>query len=146
MQEYGCFAILSFEFEYCAELNDYLFDLGIVDAFSGSFAVFSNMVHYPAKPNISYVKRNSCIRVNEEGTEAAAATLVGMVDGICEPGNEFVANRPFLYVIRDDRNGVSLYGDNEQSLAKLIRRINEIPTAFFLVIIINMRLYGFYIL
>jgi len=57
-----------------------------------------------------------------------------------------VANRPFLYVIRDDRNGVSLYGDNEQSLAKLIRRINEIPTAFFLVIIINMRLYGFYIL
>ena len=48
------------------------------------------------------------IEVNEEGTEAAAATAVVMALGCCRP-LEFSANHPFLFVIKDKRSGAVLF-------------------------------------
>ena len=47
------------------------------------------------------------IEVNEEGTEAAAATAVVMF-AYCMPP-QFTANQPFLFVIRDRRAGAILF-------------------------------------
>ncbi|MCK5807742.1 serpin family protein, partial [bacterium] len=58
-------------------------------------------------PHISNVKHKAFIEVTEEGTEAAAATVVEIVDE-CAP-TTFRANSPFFFVIRDDRNGSVLF-------------------------------------
>ncbi|HQJ61196.1 MAG TPA: serpin family protein, partial [bacterium] len=60
-----------------------------------------------ANPYISLVKHKSFIEVSEEGTEAAAATIVEIVDESMP--TTFMANRPFFFVIRDDRNGTILF-------------------------------------
>ena len=78
---------------------------------------FENMVNpgSGSAPTISRIIHQSFIEVNEAGTEAAAATIVEMVESSAEGGSEpdpkliFRANRPFLIVIRDDRNGSILF-------------------------------------
>jgi serpin B len=45
--------------------------------------------------------------VNEEGTEAAAATAVVLADAGLPP--EFRADRPFFFLIRDHRTGSILF-------------------------------------
>jgi serine protease inhibitor len=56
---------------------------------------------------LAKVKHKAFIEVNEEGTEAAAATVVEM-DNKGAP-MMFVANKPFIFLIRDDRNGTILF-------------------------------------
>ncbi len=49
---------------------------------------------------ISSVKHKAFVDVNEEGTEAAAATSVGI--GVTSTGRApFLVDRPFLFVIRE---------------------------------------------
>ena len=104
MQDNTAFCLPSFEIDYSILLNDHLKELGMTDAFNVN-ADFSNMVYESAHPSISYVKQNTWITVNEAGSIAAAATIVTMWDSCFE----FIVNRPFLYVIRDDRNGTILF-------------------------------------
>jgi serpin B len=47
--------------------------------------------------------------VNEEGTEAAAATAVVVATESASMAMELHADRPFLFVIRDVRNGSLLF-------------------------------------
>jgi len=47
--------------------------------------------------------------VNEEGTEAAAATAVGMMGGMPAKPPEFRADHPFLFLIQDNRTGSILF-------------------------------------
>ena len=66
---------------------------------------------------ISKVLHKAFVEVNEKGTEAAAATAVIMGVKTCEPKPitdipfipEFKADRPFLFLIRDVRNGSVLF-------------------------------------
>ena len=49
------------------------------------------------------------MEVNEEGTEAAAVTSVSMANS-CEPSySGFRADRPFVFVIRENQSGVILF-------------------------------------
>jgi len=89
-----------FEIEYKKTLNDALQALGMGPAFEGGFDDIAKGIF------ISRVLQKAVIKVNEEGTEASAATAVEMVTGI-PPG--FYGNRPFFFVIRDDRNGSILF-------------------------------------
>jgi serpin B len=53
----------------------------------------------------------SVIDVNEEGTEAAAASGadVALFSSLPIDPIEFRVNRPFVYFIRDNRNGVIIF-------------------------------------
>jgi serpin B len=85
--------------------------LGMSDVFSGR-ADFSGM---DGRKDlfISDVIHKAFVEVNEEGTEAAAATAIVMV-GSAAPSNlrpipVFRADHPFLFLIRDNRNGSVLF-------------------------------------
>lgn len=57
---------------------------------------------------ISRVIHKTFVEVNEEGTEAAAATAVVMTRSMMQPP-QMVVDRPFLCAIRDDETGLVLF-------------------------------------
>jgi serpin B len=87
-------------------LNKTLAALGMPDAFSGA-ADFSGI--YGGRGIwISDVFHKAFVEVNEEGTEAAAATAVVLVksDHIAPV---FCADHPFIFIIKDNRSGSILF-------------------------------------
>lgn len=61
---------------------------------------------------ISAVIHKAFVDVNEEGTEAAAATAVVMTDAAAMPPAktvDFKVDHPFLFFIRDDASGTVLF-------------------------------------
>ncbi len=109
LQEYSSFSLPTFEVTYEKEYNELLINLGMTNAFIELLAEFCAMVYEPYKPYISYVKQKTWIRTDEEGSEATAATIVMMDEYSIEEFYIFEANRPFVYIIRDDRNGSLLF-------------------------------------
>ncbi len=89
-------------------LNGVLAEMGMGIAFDGSRADFSGIA-----PDIfiSRVLHKTVIEVNEEGSEAAAATVVEMLESaaMIEEIVEFKVDRPFFFVIQDDRTGSILF-------------------------------------
>jgi serpin B len=77
--------------------------LGVVDAFSGT-ADFSGMG--PDGLFIAAVEHEAFVIVDEEGTEAGAASGVGMADS---HGPTITVDRPFLFLIHDRGTGTILF-------------------------------------
>ena len=102
-----------FEAEWSGELKDALSALGLDAAFDPDRADFSLLGDNPYGYYLSQVIHAAKIAVNEEGTEAAAATVVAVAgEGapMVEPkGIELDFDRPFLYGIVDLENGVPLF-------------------------------------
>ena len=96
-----------FKYEYKRTLNDDLKALGMEVAFDPINADFSNMCYHPLV--ISFVLHQTFIETNEEGTEAAAATVVGMVDTAMPLITTININRPFLYFIRETTTGTIVF-------------------------------------
>lgn len=96
-----------FKYEYKRKLNDDLTNLGMGVAFNPMLADFSNMCDRGLF--ISFVLHQTFIETNEEGTEAAAATVVGM-ELTSVPNTRVVnVNRPFLYFIRETTTGTIVF-------------------------------------
>jgi serpin B len=76
------------------------------EAFSDT-ANFSKM--YSLHVNISRVIHKTYIKVNEEGTEAAAVTAAGMVGTSAILNPVFKLNRPFVYLIMEKQSGSILF-------------------------------------
>ena len=57
---------------------------------------------------IGFMKQSAKIKVDEEGSEAAAVTVIGTKDGMVGH-REFVANRPFLYTISERSTGTIFF-------------------------------------
>ena len=93
-----------FKLEYKILLNDALKTLGMPRAFS-SGAEFDNLFEEQLSLAISRVLHKTFIEVNEVGTEAAAVTVVEIVETSAQILPTFNANRPFVYVIRDKVEG-----------------------------------------
>jgi serpin B len=96
---------------YEATLNDPLQALGMAVAFTPGRADFSGM-RKQRDLFLSAVKHKAVLDLNEQGTEAAAATSTGMsVTSVMPPTEKFtlVANRPFLLVIRHQQSGAILF-------------------------------------
>lgn len=92
-------------------LNEQLQNLGMIDAFDEKLADFSGMTPAPDL-YISKAIHKAFVEVNEEGTEAAAATAVIMAAKVSTiPDKTFVfrADRPFVFLIRDLRSGSILF-------------------------------------
>ncbi len=106
----GTLALPRFKLNYDVELNDPLKVLGMRQAFTAGIADFSAMAGEPLY--ISKVKQKSFVDVNEEGTEAAAVTTVGVAAmGIIEPVKPFemIVDRPFFFVIEDSETQSILF-------------------------------------
>jgi serpin B len=93
-----------FRFERSYDLPEHLKALGMVDAFDQGRADFSGMAD--SSLSIGAVAHKAFIEVNEEGTEAAAATAVVM---ITSGPPRFYIDHPFLLLIRDTKHGTILF-------------------------------------
>src|SRR5690606_17789161 len=104
----GILYLPKFQLEYEATLNEVLIALGMEDAFSAN-ADFSRMAESGGLA-ISEVKHKSYLDVNEEGTEAAAATAVAVVE-LAAPVERFTMNinRPFFFAIQENTSGMILF-------------------------------------
>ena len=93
------------------ELKATLSAIGMPDAFDPRRADFSPMVDGPPLV-IDQVFHKAYVAVDEQGTEAAAATALAMRPMLATPSRPalaVVADRPFLYLIRDRRTGAVLF-------------------------------------
>jgi serpin B len=91
------------------DLEEKLTGLGMTDAFDPNIADFSGMTG-GRDLFISRVLHQAFVAVDEEGTEAAAATAVIMgPTSIMLPDLTMTVNRPFLFVIRDLGTGQILF-------------------------------------
>lgn len=93
------------------KLNDTLKTMGMIDAFELSKANFSGMSGNSRGLAVGAVLHKAFVEVNEEGTEAAAATAVTMIKASAmeAPASVFKADRPFLFLIQDKRTGTLLF-------------------------------------
>lgn len=105
----GMIQLPRFESEFGTGLNDALKALGMEVAFDPDAADFSGMAD--AQLYISDVQHKTYIRVDEEGTEAAAATSIGVsvTSAPINPPFQMTCDRPFLYAIQDNETGAILF-------------------------------------
>jgi serine protease inhibitor len=104
------------EIDYDRELKDDLIALGMTDAFSDSEADFTRLTprdspagQGPPFVFVSRVKQKTFLKVDERGTEAAAATLVEIVETSAGPPTLIAFDRPFLFAIRERLTGALLF-------------------------------------
>ena len=85
--------------------------MGIQLAFDPLCGEICNMCDLPVY--ISMMRQKAKIKVNEDGSEAAAVTVAGVSEAslgpVVRPKATFHANRPFVYVIREASSGVILF-------------------------------------
>ncbi len=97
-----------FKYEYKRKLNDDLISLGMGPAFAPGIADFSRISD--EEIFISFVLHQTFIENKEEGTEAAAATVIGFTRTSLPPEPEVIdINRPFLYFIRETTTGTIVF-------------------------------------
>lgn len=107
----GTVALPRFTYRSGFGLKDALSAMGMAVAFAGE-ADLSAMADGDAGKGlyIDEVYHETFVAVDEEGTEAAAATGVVVAEtSVPTPAFEFVADRPFLYAIRDRATGTVLF-------------------------------------
>jgi serpin B len=96
-----------FRFEFEAQLKDPLVALGMGIAFTPLVADFGRITKVRDDLYISRVVHKSFIDVHEKGTEAAAATAVGI--GVTSLPPSITLDRPFLFAIRERSSGTILF-------------------------------------
>ena len=93
-------------------LGDALSQLGMGIAFDPKQADFSGIHPPPPALVISAVRHKSFVAVDEEGTEAAAATSIGVGITSVQPADEpfvMTIDRPFIVAIEDTATGALLF-------------------------------------
>jgi serpin B len=91
-------------------LNAPLMEMGMRKAFGA--ADFTGMSSEGKNLYISHVLHKAFVDVNEEGSEAAAATAVVIKERVSAHPDlpvEFRADRPFAFTIRDNKTGATLF-------------------------------------
>ena len=111
--EVGDFRIPRFKISFGFEASSTLKSLGLVLPFSGEGGL-TEMVDSPVGQNlyVSDIFHKSCIEVNEEGTEASvsSAGVIKLRGVLLSDKIDFVADHPFLFLIREDMTGMVLFG------------------------------------
>ncbi|CAK7347610.1 unnamed protein product [Dovyalis caffra] len=110
--EVGDFRIPRFKISFGFEASKGLKGLGLVSPFSNE-ADLTEMVDSSVGQGlcVSSIFHKSFIEVNEEGTEAAAASagVIALRGLAFSTKMDFVADHPFLFLVREDMTGVVLF-------------------------------------
>jgi serpin B len=97
-----------FKMAQSTELTPLLTDLGLGSMFESIDLSRMFGKHAPDLA-VSGAYHQTVIDVGEKGTEAAAATAIKVVVTSARVGKSFVADRPFLWVIRDTTTGAVIF-------------------------------------
>ena len=108
----GLLVLPKFKLAGTYDLNDPLAALGMKTAFDSKQADFSGM--FSDQHFISAVRQKTFVEVGEEGTEAAAVTVVSMplssaIEMPPPKRFEMIVDRPFLFTIVDARSELILF-------------------------------------
>ncbi|HTA38951.1 MAG TPA: serpin family protein [Candidatus Acidoferrales bacterium] len=109
--EHIALSLPRFTIAYHVGLIPELKAMGMSAAFSDA-ANFSAMHAPPPQLRISSVEHATYLRVDEDGTTAAAATSVGMslmAMRVEKPPRPIVVDHPFVFALRDERSGTLLF-------------------------------------
>merc|ERR1719402_2137687 len=106
-KSYRYIVLPKFKLEQTLDMKEHFQKLGITRMFEGGKADFSGMAGEPGDLVVSKVIQKAFIEVNEEGSEAAAATAA-VVTGKSGP-LRFVCNHPFMFFIRDKLTEMVLF-------------------------------------
>jgi len=108
--------IPKFKLDEKLNLTEILAAMGLTDMFDMNSADFSG-IDGTKELYVSKVLHQAVIDVNEEGTEAAAATavVISLRCAVLKDPFEFRADRPFLFFIRDNLTNSALF------LGRLVR-------------------------
>jgi serpin B len=97
-----------FKFSYEKYLNDQLKAMGMIDAFIPYLANLQGISDESVF--VSFVKQNTFVEVDEEGTEAAAVTTIGIeLTSIPEQPAVFVIDKSFIFAIRERTTNTLLF-------------------------------------
>ncbi|MGI6189881.1 MAG: serpin family protein [Caldicoprobacteraceae bacterium] len=108
----GIIGLPKFKAEYEVELKETLKVLGMAEAFDEKKADFSKMhpIASLGEIYIDRVKHKTFVETNEEGTEAAGATVVEMKrEGLPTDNFNMIINRPFFFAVRDNETDTILF-------------------------------------
>ena len=100
-----------FKSTHSSNLKEPLKSLGMTNMFLGGIADFSGM-DGTRDLYVSFIKQMVAVEVNEEGSEAAAATALGgkLIVSATGPGPQmFNVDHPFIFYIRDKLTGMLLF-------------------------------------
>lgn len=95
-----------FKLSTSIDLKDELENLGMRDVFNREKADLSGITGFRGL-SVSKAVHKAFINVDEEGTEAAAAT--GIVVNFRAASHQFIVNRPFMYLIRHSPTNTVLF-------------------------------------
>ena len=103
-----------FEVRCTSQLTEALRGLGIEAGFDATRSDFSGVTDHPEGLSISDVMHDAWVKVDEEGTEAAAVTMMELLSEGWSPEEPpeaipFHVDRPFVFLIRDDETGAVLF-------------------------------------
>jgi serpin B len=108
--EYGKLKVYmpKFKFSFEKYLNAQLQAMGMTDAFNPALADLSGIAD--ASIFVSFVKQNTFVEVDEEGTEAAAVTTIGIeLTSFPPQPQEFKIDKPFIFAIRERTTNTLLF-------------------------------------
>ena len=110
MDEFGKTIVFmpKFKFSYEKYLNDQLISMGMVDAFipyqADLSGISGNSIY------VDFVKQNTFVEVDEEGTEAAAVTTIGInLTSMPPQPQQFVIDKSFIFAIRERTTNTLLF-------------------------------------
>jgi serine protease inhibitor len=112
-----------FTLEYKIKLNDVLTALGMgiaFDQYQADFGGIADLTQILGNLYISEVLHKTYIKVDEEGTEAAAATSVGIgMTSLPPAGFVMRVDRPFVFAIRENHSQTILF------MGKIVEPVSE---------------------
>lgn len=104
-------ALPKFKLQYKDELSSHMKELGATLPFDEDKADFTGMHPTAPKLHISKLVHQAVVEVNEEGTEAAAATAAVMMTrmAVIDPVLELRCDRPFMFIIHEKVHNAALF-------------------------------------
>ncbi|KAK8956239.1 Serpin-ZXB [Platanthera guangdongensis] len=108
----GRFMVPKFKISFDLEASSVLNQLGLKSIFSYSSADLGGMCLESLRVErlfVSKILHKAAIEVDEEGTTAAASTVLVMEMLCYIPPVDFVADHPFIFVVREDSTGAILF-------------------------------------